>query len=160
MITDTEIEEELRPFADNILCHETFKIQKKYIQHSVYSVYSHELHVAHFALGIDNALKIGCDRKKLVCSALLHDYFLYDWHIGGEGDIHPRLHGFYHPGTALSNADRDFDLTDIERDAIKKHMWPLTVIPPKYREAWVVTIADKQATVWEKMNKTGKETTK
>ncbi|MEE1504614.1 MAG: hypothetical protein UGF89_10270, partial [Acutalibacteraceae bacterium] len=30
-----------------------------------------------------------------------------------------------------------------EEDIIKKHMWPLTVIPPKYLESFVVTSMDK-----------------
>ena len=150
LITDKMIEDELMPYAGPIFSNQRFLSQKQYIQHGTFSVYSHELHVAHFAIKIDKVLGLHCDRKALIRGALLHDYFLYDWHVGGKGDIHPKLHGFYHPGIALSNADRDFALNDREKDAIRKHMWPLTVIPPSCREAWAVTIADKWATVWEK----------
>ena len=149
-LTDQKIEQELMPLAWKILQDPSFLGQKKYIQHSRFSVYSHELHVAHFALKIDRIFHLHCDRKSLVRGALLHDYFLYDWHKGGPGDIHPKLHGFYHPGIALANAERDFNLNDSERDVIRKHMWPLTVVPPLYREAWAVTAADKWATIWEK----------
>lgn len=149
-LSDKSIEEELMPYAAHILQDRTFLSQKNYVQHGAFSVYSHELHVAHFALSVDRALGLHCDIETLVRGALLHDYFLYDWHIGGEGDVHPKLHGFFHPGTALKNADRDFLLNDRERDIIRKHMWPLTVIPPACREAWAVTLADKMATMWEK----------
>jgi uncharacterized protein len=38
---------------------------------------------------------------------------------------------------------KHFELNDIEKDIIVKHMWPLTFIPPKYQESLVVTFADK-----------------
>ena len=28
-------------------------------------------------------------------------------------------------------------------NAIKRHMFPLTVIPPRYIEGWIITMADK-----------------
>jgi uncharacterized protein len=31
----------------------------------------------------------------------------------------------------------------MEEDIIGKHMWPLTVTPPRYREAYLVSLADK-----------------
>lgn len=52
-------------------------------------------------------------------------------------------HGFTHPGTALHNASEDWKLTPVEREIIKKHMFPLTPIPPTCREAWLVCLADK-----------------
>jgi len=59
------------------------------------------------------------------------------------------LHGFYHPGIALKNADQEYELTLREKDIIKKHMWPLTVVPPLCREAWIVTTADKYCSLLE-----------
>ena len=35
------------------------------------------------------------------------------------------------------------------KDIIKKHMWPLTIIPPACREAWIVTAADKYCSLLE-----------
>ena len=84
-LTDKSIEEELMPYAAHILRDRTFLSQKAYVQHGRFSVYSHELHVAHFALSVNRALGLHCDMETLVRGALLHDYFLYDWHTGGEG---------------------------------------------------------------------------
>lgn len=89
-------------------------------------------------------------KRDLIRGALLHDYFLYDWH---DGEKERRIHGFTHPMTALRNADRDFDLTDTERDIIKKHMFPLTVIPPTCREGWIVCLADKYCSLYETFKK-------
>ena len=82
------------------------------------------------SLIFSKTIHLKVDRDSLVRGALLHDYFLYDWH-----DRRPerRIHGFTHTGIALHNADRDFELNDIERDIIGKHMFPLTVVPPRYR---------------------------
>ena len=79
--------------------------------------------------------------------ALLHDYFLYDWH---DKYSHEKLHGFHHPHVALENASREYQLTPRERDIIRKHMWPLTLFHiPRCREAWVVTTADKYCSLKE-----------
>ncbi len=49
----------------------------------------------------------------------------------------------------MRNAIRDYELTELEKDIIKKHMWPLTVVPPGCREAWIVTMADKWCSLLE-----------
>ena len=81
------------------------------------------------------------DLHSLIRAALLHDYFLYDWHAH-DGGRH-RMHGFTHGGTAMRNAVRDFHLNRVERDSIENHMFPLTPIPPRYLEGYLVTVADK-----------------
>ena len=75
-------------------------------------------------------------------AGLLHDLFLYDWHkySPGKGE---RLHGFEHPTKALKNAGKYFDITEKEGDMIAKHMFPLTVTPPKYKETFVIVLVDK-----------------
>ena len=112
---------------------------EKFTQHGDTSCLLHTIAVAYYSIKID-----------LIRGALLHDYFLYDWH---DGEKERRIHGFTHPMTALRNADRDFDLTDTERDIIKKHMFPLTVIPPTCREGWIVCLADKYCSLYETFKK-------
>ena len=82
----------------------------------------------------------------MVRGALLHDYFLYDWH--DPDNLRP-LHGFTHPGEALRMALEEFELNDVERNVIHRHMFPLTPIPPRYREAVLVSMADKVSAVLE-----------
>lgn len=122
-----------------------------FLQHGGISVRSHCLSVAECSLLIEeklNRLGIRCQERDLVRGALLHDYFLYDWHGTPSGD-HRRLHGFFHPGVALRNASREYALSERERDIIAKHMWPLTFWPPLCREAWIVTAADKYCSLRE-----------
>ena len=124
---------------------------KNFTQHGNTSVFEHCVSVAKFSLlmahYLEKTLRIKVDRDSLVRAALLHDYFLYDWHdktVPGHN-----IHGFTHPGTACRNADRDFGLNEVEKDIISKHMFPLTIMPPKYRESVIVTLADKWCALCE-----------
>ena len=50
---------------------------------------------------------------------------------------------------ALDNAQRDFHLNAVERDVIRKHMFPLNLRPPRYRESVLVSCADKLCALGE-----------
>ena len=76
----------------------------------------------------------------------MHDYFLYDWHVPDKAHM---LHGFTHPKVAFKNASLAFKLNDREKDIITKHMFPLTPIPPHFKESWIVTISDKICSLME-----------
>ena len=117
-----------------------FKQTSGFVQHGNTSVMKHCISVAYVSLMIAKKLHIKVDRKALVRGALLHDYFLYDWH---EKDDSHKWHGFHHAKKALENALEDFKLNEIERDIIACHMFPLNIRPPKYRESWLVCYADK-----------------
>lgn len=135
--------------AADILNSPNFNRTKTFIQHGNMTVNNHCMDVAKYSLAISERLErlgLRCKKDELVRGALLHDYFLYDWHNSGKQG---RLHGFYHPGIALRNAMKEYKLTPREKDIIKKHMWPLTVVPPMCREAWIVTTADKWCSLLE-----------
>ncbi len=138
----------LQKHASDILQSGNFKSTRNYIQHGSIPVHTHCIDVAGKSIAISRFLGIRCSERELVRGALLHDYFLYDWHDKNR-ENYQMLHGFYHPGIALRNADREYDLTLREKDIIKKHMWPLTVVPPLCREAWIVTTADKYCSILE-----------
>ena len=116
-----------------------FEECSKFIQHGNTSVKQHVIMVTLLALNLSEKLHIKVDKKALIRGALLHDYYLYDWHNKSLKD----LHGFHHPKRALRQALKEFDLTNNEIDIITKHMFPLTPFPPRYREAILVCIADK-----------------
>ena len=139
---------QIRAAASDILKSKNFNSTKEHIQHGNMTVNNHSMNVAKYSLAISEKLRIPCKKDELIRGALLHDYFLYDWHVGDYVKPH-NLHGFYHPGRALRNASKEYQLTPRERDIIKKHMWPLTVVPPMCREAWIVTAADKWCSLME-----------
>lgn len=138
----------LRENASDILHSANFQKTRHHIQHGTMPVHRHCLDVAGQSIKINRALGLGCKERDLIRGALLHDYFLYDWHDKNR-ENYQSLHGFYHPGIALRNARKEYHLTRREEDIIKKHMWPLTIVPPLCREAWVVTMADKYCSLLE-----------
>lgn len=143
-----ELYAQIKDAAGDILASQNFRSTRGYIQHGNMTVSSHCMNVAKYSLTISDRLHIRCNRRDLIRGALLHDYFLYGWHDVDHAGIQ-NLHGFYHPGIALRNARKEYQLTPIEQDIIKKHMWPLTVVPPTCREAWIVTTADKWCSLLE-----------
>lgn len=137
---------EIKHYGAGILSSPGMTREKHFIQHSNVSCYTHSVNVAVLSSSIARLLRLKVDKRSLIRGALLHDYFLYDWH-----NCHPNegLHGFVHAKIALKNAERDFKLNLIERDIISKHMFPLTLTPPKYKESLIVCIADKLCALHE-----------
>ncbi len=144
----TELYRQIKEAAPDIFASENFRSTRNHIQHGTVTVNSHCINVARHSLMISKKLGVRCNQRELIRGALLHDYFLYDWH--DKDHINPlRLHGFFHPGIALRNASSEYELTAREKDIIRKHMWPMTVVPPSCREAWIVTVADKWVSLME-----------
>ena len=147
-IKPSDIKRELKKNGKDILRSKNFLSSDKNIQHSDVSVMKHSIKVAEASVWLNRKLHINCHERELIRGALLHDYFLYDWHAPDHG----RLHGFFHPGIALKNAMKEYVLTDREKNIIESHMWPLTLRHiPKCREAWVVTAADKYISTLESL---------
>ena len=73
-------------------------------------------------------------------AGLLHDLYLCTW---SQTNIGPWKRLLIHPQIALRNAEIH-GLSDLEKDIISKHMWPLTLRKvPRHRESVVVNLADK-----------------
>ncbi|AEF86193.1 HD family hydrolase, diverged [Treponema primitia ZAS-2] len=126
--------------AKEILEHPVFSESKGFIQHGRISVYEHSLDVAKLSFSMGEFFKIA-DKESLVRGALLHDFFLYDWH---KPEKMWSPHGWTHPVVAAENGRKYFNISDKEASIIRTHMWPYTLLhPPQYREGWIVCIADK-----------------
>ena len=136
--------------AQDILEDEAFQSMKDYPQHGHTSCLAHSVAVSY--LSYLTCRKRGLDAKSAARGGLLHDLFLYDWH-----EHHKKtgkwFHGLTHPKTALENAEKQFHLNDVERDIIAKHMWPLTPVPPLYKESFVVLYHDKICSTRETLGK-------
>lgn len=124
-----------------LLQHEKLQEMKNYIQHGRTSTFVHCITVAYYSYLVTRKLRIRMDYKSLIRGALLHDFYLYDWHIPEKSH---KLHGFVHPVLALKNSRKYFKLNRIEENIIEKHMWPLTLTRiPRFREALMVCMVDK-----------------
>ena len=119
---------------------------RQYIQHGRTTCLEHCVNVSYLSFLF--CQKHGLNARCAARGGLLHDLFLYDWHLyrRRKGE---RLHGFQHPIVALKNAEQAFSLCELERDIILRHMWPLTLTPPKYKESFVVVWFDKYCSLME-----------
>lgn len=140
MKTDRYFKILLQRYGKDILDFPSVRSQTAYIQHGKVSIYAHCIHVAYVSIFLASFLHLRINRRAVIRGALLHDYCLYDWHVK---DVSHRWHGFTHAEKALANADRDFNLSSIEKDIIRKHMFPLNPALPGCRETVLVCIADK-----------------
>ena len=75
---------------------------RTFYQHGKINIYVHSLRVAYICYYWVKKYHLHVDEKALIRGALLHDYFLYDWH--DKEHEHKRPHGFFHPSAALCNA--------------------------------------------------------
>ena len=127
-------------YGGDILGSQGMLLSQSFRQHGDVSVALHCFFAAVVCVRLARALALRVDTRALVRGALLHDYFLYDWH---DPDPSHRLHGFRHAGFALRNAGRDFFLGPIERNMIASHMFPMNLVLPRFRESLLLCLADK-----------------
>lgn len=122
------------------------KIQKldEHEQHCHTSRLQHSLNVSYYSFLICRFL--GWDYRSAARAGLMHDLFFYDWRTN---KLRTKNHAAWHPLVAYDNARKITEINAIEKDAILKHMWPCTLVPPKYKESYVVTFVDKICAVCE-----------
>lgn len=136
----------VRRHGGDILASPGMRRERDFVQHGNVSVFRHSLAVAMTCVKLARKLHLRVDERALVRGALLHDYFLYDWH---DPDPSHRWHGFHHASTALRNARRDFVLSPVEENMIASHMFPMSLPAPRFRESLLLWIADKWCAIGE-----------
>ena len=147
----SKLKKEFNEIAHDILNSNEFLKMKSYKVHVKGSLYDHSVKVAYLCFKHHKRFKMKMDVSELVRGALLHDYYLYDLH---GGDKKYRFHWFKHPTKALEMATEKYPmLTKTQRDMIKNHMFPLTLIPPKTKAGWLVCFYDKVAAITDRLGK-------
>ena len=136
---------EFKAIIKDIVENNTVQQMRNFRQHYDTSCFEHCYKVALISYII--CKKLNLDYISAARAGMLHDLFLYDWRIREPG--RKRFHAFHHPRIALNNSLKIFDLNEKEQDIILKHMWPITVIPPKSMEAFIITFVDKYCALLE-----------
>lgn len=126
----------------DILYTEPVQRMNSFIQHGNTTCLAHCINVSYYCYKLSKFLAF--DSKSAARAGLLHDLFLYDWH-----NRHDFIHSYMHPRISLYNANKFFELNPIECDMIEKHMFPLTLALPKYKETVVIVIVDKFCAIIE-----------
>lgn len=137
-------DKEFQFIIKELIENETVLEMKNYRQHFETDCYEHCYKAAYYCYKICKKLKL--DYKSAARGAMLHDLFLYDWR---KRNNRKGLHAYTHGRYALENANKLFKLNEIEQNMILRHMWPVTFIPPKHLEGFILTIVDKHCTMEE-----------
>lgn len=123
--------------ASAILNHKEF-IKTKSIVHHGSTRYNHSVKVGYLSYKISKIL--GFDTESVVRAGTLHDFFLVrdDESIATETKMLIK-----HPSLAKENAINYFGINEKEQNIIESHMFPISNVVPKYKEAWIVSLCDK-----------------
>lgn len=142
----------------DILLNDEFQKRKYFMHHHNLTVWDHSILVSFKAFKI--ARVIGADKRVCAIAGLLHDFYTQAWLYSDElaqiedgkylqeiGVRKPlfKMHGFTHGADAAENYVKFFPELEDDRitDSIKKHMFPMTIVPPKYIEGYILTSVDK-----------------
>lgn len=146
--------------VEPILNSDEFK-KRKLMKHHDESVYDHCVRVSYIAFKYGK--KFGADVKNCAIAGLMHDFYPHAWQYSDSlkelGDSYMyyflpntkktknpfKKHGFSHAREAKDNFNKFYSDMSNKRieNAILRHMFPLNITPPKYKEGWIVTLADK-----------------
>ena len=144
-------DEEFNTIIVDLAQNTTVQEMKNYLQHCDTSCYEHCLNVAYYSYLI--CKKFNLDYKSAARGGMLHDLFLYNWRNSRKTLNLDGWPAFIHPRIALENSVKLFELNDIEKDVILKHMWPVTLFKlPRYPESLVITFVDKYCATKETMD--------
>ena len=150
--------------VEDILLHDEFQKRKLFSHHHNLSVWDHSILVSFKAFLV--AKYFGADSRTCAIAGLLHDFYPYAWLYNDElakiddGEYVKfvnvkkplfKMHGFTHGANAAKNYVKFFPHLEDERitDSIKKHMFPMTIVPPKYIEGYILTSVDKLNSIKE-----------
>lgn len=151
-------------YVEDILLNDEFQKRKLFSHHHKITVWDHSILVSFKSFMV--AKYFNADARTCAIAGLLHDFYTQAWIYNEElakiddgayvqeiGKKKPlfKMHGFVHGSDAAKNYIKYFP--ELENDkitnSIARHMFPLTPIPPKYREGLIITMIDKMNSVRE-----------
>ena len=141
-----EDESEYFSYIEDIIFSEYVNRLSKFTHHRYTTRLQHCINVSYYNYLVCKAL--GLDAHAGARAGLLHDLFFYNRkeYIRKAGE---QFHNARHPKIALKNACENFEISPVEQDIILKHMFPLTLGLPKYRETVVIIFVDKYCAMAE-----------
>ena len=142
--------------VEPILTSHEFQVRRLF-KHHENSVWDHSILVSFRAYKITKRRNL--NSRETAIGGLLHDFYPYAWKYSIKlheyddkylmciGKKYPLLkkHGFTHAREACYNYQKYYGEyeSDLINDIITKHMFPLNIKLPKYKESWIVSYSDK-----------------
>jgi len=150
--------EEWFEIVEHILLNDEFQRRKIFPHHHNMTVWDHSILVSFKSFLL--AKQVKADEKICAIAGLLHDFYPWSWintkeleefENGKYLEENKRkktffeLHGFTHGKAASINYVKFFPELENKKitNSIKNHMFPLTIVPPRYKEGIIITIIDK-----------------
>lgn len=132
-----EKDKEYYYLINHILENEEFQKIGECVHHGT-SRLNHSLRVSYYSYKIAKKLKL--DFESTARAGLVHDFF-YNENGGVTKD--GIISTFTHSKKAVKNAEKYFGLNYKEKDIVEKHMFPLNIKIPMYKESYIVSTVDK-----------------
>lgn len=135
-------------YVEDILDNQTVQSMAQFPHHGKTNTLEHSMNVSYYTFLLCKSQ--GLDARAGARAGLLHDLFLYDWHKKTDPKL---VHTFNHPKIALENAEKLFEISDVEREMILMHMYPMVegAKKPKYAETYAIAAVDKLCAITETM---------
>jgi len=134
---------EFNNLVKDIVNNKTFIKVANYNHHGI-TRGEHSIRVAYYSFKVSK--KFNFKTKEITRGAMLHDLFE---NSDDETLKESFKRIFTHAKTSRINAENNFSLNEIEKDIIEKHMFPLNLKLPKYKESFIVSLIDKCVASYE-----------
>lgn len=135
--------DDFNSLVKDIVNNENFNKLNKELHHGI-SRFDHSMRVAKWTYKLSKVIKLK-SIEETTRAALLHDFYVED-DLKNYNSIKKLSK---HPNIALANSLKYYELTDVQQDIIKSHMFPCTRTLPKYKESWLVSTVDKVVGTYE-----------
>ncbi len=146
-------------YVEEILLSDEFQKRKLFYHHDG-SLWNHLVSVSYRSFLMAKYHFKKADPRVCAIAGLLHDFYPKAYKYSKELDdldhfyvtdvkkkqpIH-KMHAFSHAKDAANNSVKYFPylIDDKIYSCIETHMFPMTPIPPKYIEGWIITFIDKK----------------
>lgn len=150
--------------VEEILLSDEFQKRKIFMHHHNMSVWDHSILVSFRSY--EFARIAHADERICAIAGLLHDFYSQAWistpeieelengkyaTLMKEKKPFYKMHGFTHAKDAALNYVKYFPQLENKKitNSIKRHMFPLNIIPPRYKEGFIITLVDKFNSVHE-----------
>lgn len=132
-----------------IIDSERFRAAEAIPHHLAGNVAQHSLNVARESCRIAEWLNrhgAKVDVKDAVRGSLLHDIGMTEKEVFRSPSWKK---AYSHPDRGAKLAREEYRANDVQEDAVRRHMWPICLIPPKHAAGWIVSAADKICSIKE-----------
>lgn len=133
--------------VEPIITSPEYEKRKTFRHHGDVTVYTHSVKVSKLSYRIAKFLH--ANYRDVAIAGVLHDLYTTPWQEVTEKKPFFQQHGFVHAREALMNSRKYFPeyLNKRIENAIVRHMFPLNITPPRHVIGYILTIADKIASM-------------